>query len=1281
MRKKTFMVIINLLLTMKRFLTSLMAVASIAMLIPACSTDATENFEPTVPMKQMTLTVADDVDMRTEIADNGTIVWSEEESLKVFETVDGLSTATTTTSFTKTGDFGTFGVEFPENTTATEFVYNAVSPASAWWNNANSNSDPSNVEFILPTTQKPSASSFDPVADILIANTQTFTAQPSEIQFGFARIVGMGKMTIKNLASEAFIKTVTITVEGHDLSNGIYYNLNTGLATGEYYKPANQIILDYSEQEIYANNMDVHFACFPFAMSESDVLKVVVTTSANEVFTKEISMEGKEKLLAFAEGRRTVFGLNMAGIENSNGPKTYNKVTSLAEITEGEYIITNGDYYLPSAATNAGPGVFTLASQEITFVDGSYTGVVDNTVRWFFTGDNENGFYIQNADGDYLYTTNTNNGIRVADTDNAWKFSIHPEAADANADFAMQDQATNRFCAIYVASGTPSNWRCYTSATASNYQVNEGIIHLYKVGQPDTRVALDTPTGLAFEVSEDDAKQVTVTWNSVENADEYTVTCAEAEAIEVEGESAVLTFPSFSTDYEVSVVAMPAANDEAHKPSAAATITVTTGQNTASVPGTIAGLLQYVGEVANNASVSVADFNNGTVDAYIAANSAVHTDIISVVDNTGEPYSGIAVYGTALESNTALVEGKKVTLNLSDATVKNYNGLYELLDVEFTVSEESATIVVPTITAEQLNSNAYMGMYVKLANVTAPATSGTWSGNKTLTDSNGTSFKVYTKGSALTSIQYTGGATGTIWGIASNYNGAQLAPTKESDLADFTVSGIEFAETAFTVAATATSLEIPFTLIGEATADYIASLDYTTGTTMQNFAAAVEGTNIVCTFDANADATGKQATIVVKFNNDQEDVTLTIEQGAAGAAVEQTEGMDIFGTTGVKNGSDSISWTGTNFMVTNNKTSSSSAIRTQDSDHYRIYAHSDLVVTPLNGITISKVVFTCPAASAASAASYTSALAAALGENAEVDGAVVTLTETITAAKTWTPTAQTRLTNVEITYTAGQGGGDEPEPEPVQLQQPAPSVSGTTVSWAAIANASSYAYTTNGGTTTVNTNATSLDCSDWAAGTYNVQVRAEGDGTNFTTSEWSTAVTVTIEEQGGGDEPATGGYTKITSLTDLTDGEYIVTAYTGSKYIALPTEPTLNSGKITGAEITVTDNTISESDAEGYVWTITKSGNYYTLSYGSKSLYHSNGGASGTNLTYDTSTSYPWSITFEKDVFKFAGVASGTVKTRGMTYRIGSANVFGGYSLSNFETTEYKGITLFKKKN
>lgn len=155
-------------------------------------------------------------------------------------------------------------------------------------------------------------------------------------------------------------------------------------------------------------------------------------------------------------------------------------------------------------------------------------------------------------------------------------------------------------------------------------------------------------------------------------------------------------------------------------------------------------------------------------------------------------------------------------------------------------------------------------------------------------------------------------------------------------------------------------------------------------------------------------------------------------------------------------------------------------------------------------------------------------------------------------------------------------------------------------------------------------------------------------------------------------------YTKITSIDELTTGEYIITAYTGSAYIALPNNPE-GDGKYAGNEIVVTDNTISETDAVGFVWNITQEGAYFTIDNGSEYLYHAKGGKSGTDLEIGATSLYQWAVSYEKNVYKFAGVNNGSVQQRGMTYRIGSYNVFGGYSLSNFETSEYKGITLFKK--
>ena len=162
--------------------------------------------------------------------------------------------------------------------------------------------------------------------------------------------------------------------------------------------------------------------------------------------------------------------------------------------------------------------------------------------------------------------------------------------------------------------------------------------------------------------------------------------------------------------------------------------------------------------------------------------------------------------------------------------------------------------------------------------------------------------------------------------------------------------------------------------------------------------------------------------------------------------------------------------------------------------------------------------------------------------------------------------------------------------------------------------------------------------------------------------------------------------TKVTSVDGITSGDRFVIASkssTDSKYYALPVEPTVTSGKIDGDEINVSANGILSSDAEGYLWTFTKdSDGYFTISDGTKKLYHANGGNSGTNLAYGTGSEYASNITKDgsgtDNFLKFAGVVlSGpTVKTRGML--MNNSNAYGGYSLSNYNDGTYTGINLYK---
>lgn len=193
---------------------------------------------------------------------------------------------------------------------------------------------------------------------------------------------------------------------------------------------------------------------------------------------------------------------------------------------------------------------------------------------------------------------------------------------------------------------------------------------------------------------------------------------------------------------------------------------------------------------------------------------------------------------------------------------------------------------------------------------------------------------------------------------------------------------------------------------------------------------------------------------------------------------------------------------------------------------------------------------------------------------------------------------------------------------------------------------------------------------------------------SFSTPDMSTAgtKTVTVTYQG----KATTGtitveaaaelatFTAINDISKLQDGSLLlIVAKNGDKYYQLPCNPTVTSGKVSGVEVTVTDNTIKALGTDA--WTATKSGEFWLLSSGGKYIYHSNGGSSGTNLTYGTSTNYPWSISNHDSAeytFKLAGVASETVNSRGMLM---NATKFGGYSLTNIDATDYSAIMLFVK--
>ena len=134
--------------------------------------------------------------------------------------------------------------------------------------------------------------------------------------------------------------------------------------------------------------------------------------------------------------------------------------------------------------------------------------------------------------------------------------------------------------------------------------------------------------------------------------------------------------------------------------------------------------------------------------------------------------------------------------------------------------------------------------------------------------------------------------------------------------------------------------------------------------------------------------------------------------------VETTVSMDIFANKGSLT-NKVITWTSGDVTVSNAQGSSTTAIRTSDSDHHRVYKSSTLKISVSNA-TLTKVVITCTSG-------YVNGVsngAKNAGYSVETNGTVVTITGSGETEISFTASEQARITKVEVTYTTAGSGSE-----------------------------------------------------------------------------------------------------------------------------------------------------------------------------------------------------------------------------------------------------------------
>ncbi len=189
----------------------------------------------------------------------------------------------------------------------------------------------------------------------------------------------------------------------------------------------------------------------------------------------------------------------------------------------------------------------------------------------------------------------------------------------------------------------------------------------------------------------------------------------------------------------------------------------------------------------------------------------------------------------------------------------------------------------------------------------------------------------------------------------------------------------------------------------------------------------------------------------------------------------------------------------------------------------RFYAGTTLTISTTTG-TLKTVEFTYTTASYPAAFTYS-----AQAISTEDNSTAKTNTWTVPAGQTsvvLAATAACRFSKIVVTYTTSDGGST---PQPTALSAPANlassnvSTTGATLSWDAVANASSYTVKI-GETEYTGVNTTSYNATGLTANTsYTWTVKAVGDGVNYSTSDYAANANFMTAE-----EPIASNQQKIT---------------------------------------------------------------------------------------------------------------------------------------------------------
>lgn len=497
---------------MKSIVKILCGLSILGLATVACNKEV-ETETPVANKHSVKVTAGISAETRTEMLPSGNQTkWTEEDVSNIHFFENGIEPAEgdllvdlndEKTVMTLMADFPTPSV------TPSKYVYTSIL-ASDLDENKNAILDDEQIFF---------NGTFDPTADILVAKPEEFPANQNEVVFSmqYKRVVAVNKIKIKGLEADDNIISVTINANKPILGS---YSMTNDAWTNSGYQ---LVLYPYNDLEVSSEGeVSIYFITAPV---ENALLSIYVETE-NHNYEKDFT-----KTITFAANTVTSFATTVAEseIEEHEGTGNYVRVESTSDLAEGEYVLVTeatGKVLSSISTTSTKYGLGTdisINNHTIASEDGSSYAITlaQATIT-------SGAFTMNFKNSGYLYALNSNSlNQKASNAEEDATTNFYITITKGNASIQSVTQPTRSL--VWNAASSGQRFAFYKDVDPDDSGNSQHNVQLYK---KDVGGSTKTPLAKPVVSLERNATLdgIIVSWNDVNKAANYTVTCTEQES-------------------------------------------------------------------------------------------------------------------------------------------------------------------------------------------------------------------------------------------------------------------------------------------------------------------------------------------------------------------------------------------------------------------------------------------------------------------------------------------------------------------------------------------------------------------------------------------------------------------------------------------------------------------------------------------------------------------------------------------------------------------------------